>query len=392
MREIKPATQPGITAFNELADKEQNALIEVRATRTLIEQMTGTIVPSTTQLKYAPSETPEVIPENWTAWLDRLYAEPAWSRALDIAKKGANEWKIEAVVEKQTGIDNLADKLVSYPSEAENTLYEALPYLLEFFIRQDEQFPRRECAKIYTILSDILTISSNGGDDDLTLFNELTLALLSLGVDRTNYAEMLKNANDLWQRFASPSKVNWVLDYLDSLILYPCSDEASRSKLLIFVVNSLITFARRIKREQWSFFSMLVRDLQIDDLQAVIDQYDEIVETPGIPTPNPLTYLNGKTITVYTLTERVAQRVKTLIQLECQNVTVNLSHEKVGSERLRHWARNSDIFIMVTGSAKHAATEFIEANRESLPILRPLGKGSASIFNSLYEFIVDTHT
>lgn len=381
------AERTAIAAFDRLTTTEQDDLIAVRSIRTLIEQFTGTDVVQGPQLESAAIRTSDMIPDSWTTWLDRLYSEPTWVRALDVARKGAQEWKIERAIEQQAQIDELVDKLSSCPNEAETTLYDALPYLLEFFVRQDDHFPRRTGAKIYIILSDLLTISSRGGDDDLTLFNEVAVALLSLGMDESNYGEMLTSAGDFWRRYASPSKVDWILDFLDSLILYPCPTEAKRSGLLTYVANSLTPFARRVTPEQWNFLSMLVEDLHLDELTFVIEQYREPDQIKERPEVSPFSYLNGKTITVYTLTERVAQRVKTLIQRECQNVTVNLSHEKVGSERLRHWSRNSDIFIMVTGSAKHAATEFIEANRGTLPILRPLGKGSASIFHTLCQFI-----
>lgn len=381
------AERTAIAAFDQLTTNEQNDLIAIRSIRTLIDQITGTDVVRDPERKSAAIGASDMIPDSWTTWLDRLYTEPTWKRALDVARKGAQEWKIEREIEQQAQIDELVSKLSSYPNETETVLYEALPYLLEFFLHQDDHFPRRMCAKIYIVLSDLLTISSNGGDDDLILFNELAVAMLSLGMEESSYGEMLTNAGEFWRRFASPSKVDWILDFLDSLILYPCLDVGKRSGLLTYVANSLTPFARRVTPEQWDFLLMLVEDLHLNELTSVIEQYRDLDKTRETPTVNRLSYLNGKSITVYTLTERVAQRVKTLIQHECPNVTINLSHEKVGSERLRHWARNSDIFIVVTGSAKHAATEFIEANRGTLPILRPLGKGSASIFHTLYQFI-----
>ncbi|QLE53731.1 hypothetical protein FD724_38415 (plasmid) [Nostoc sp. C057] len=70
-------------------------------------------------------------------------------------------------------------------------------------------------------------------------------------------------------------------------------------------------------------------------------------------------------------------------------MTVYLSHDKGGNDRLRQWVRNSDIVVMVTASAKHAATGFIEANRPShlAPILLVNSKGSASMLRAISLYL-----
>lgn len=377
-----------VKAFDQLTNEEQYSLLAIRTTQVLIEKIIGSKSIASTEPSTAILPAVEPIPRNWIEWLDRVYVEPSWSRATNIARQGSIEWKFESFVEDPDNIDELVQKLSSYPSESATTLYDSLPYLLEFF-RKDDKFPRRECEGIYYLLLDLLTISTNGGEDELTLFNELVFALLSLGMPEANYVEVLDNAEELWKNYLSPSNVNWVLDLIDSLIYYPSPKEDKRKSLLSFVVNSLTQFANRITADQWNFLGALVKDLRQEELLTIIEQYRRSVEPEDSSTTNILTYLHGKTITIYTLTESAAQRAKNLILSSCQNVTVNLSHDKVGSDKLRQWAKNSDIFIIVTWSAKHAATEFIEANRSNLPILRPLGKGSASIFNTLFSFIKD---
>lgn len=99
--------------------------------------------------------------------------------------------------------------------------------------------------------------------------------------------------------------------------------------------------------------------------------------------------LKGKSVLIYTLTETVAIRVKNILEATCQQVTVHLSHHKGGDERLLQWVRNSDLVVMVTASAKHAATNFIEANRPShlQPILLVNTKGSASMLREIGEYL-----
>jgi hypothetical protein len=372
-----------IDAFNALPAGEQTVLMAARSNRAFLERITGTDLDLTIGAKPGASISVNTVPHNWLEWLSHLYTEPTWSRALEVARQGATEWSVKALLRESNALNLLAQQLSAYPAAAETTLHNCLPFFLEFF-RNDDEFPRRACADIYSILLDVLTLSTQGGEDDLTLFNELVMAQLSLGMEATKYADVLSNAEDLWGRYASPSKVDWVLDLIDSLVLYPSTAEERRSALLNFAANKFTQFARRVEPAQWDFLSLLVRDLHQEELLALIAEYGAPAEEATTTPADTLTYLTGKTITIYTLTEAVAQRVRSIIQSVCESAVVHLSHDKVGSDRLRQLARGSDIFIMATASAKHAATGFIEANRPGqLPLLRPSGKGSASMLRVL---------
>ena len=83
----------------------------------------------------------------------------------------------------------------------------------------------------------------------------------------------------------------------------------------------------------------------------------------------------GKIIAIYTLTESAGRQAAVLLQQLVPNISVELSHDKVGNERLQMLARNADLFVVVTQSAKHAATLFIQRYRQSRPLLFPKGRG-----------------
>ena len=46
---------------------------------------------------------------------------------------------------------------------------------------------------------------------------------------------------------------------------------------------------------------------------------------------------------------------------------------------------NSDVFVMVAASAKHAATDFIKDCRGSRPLLQVNSRGTSAILRSLAE-------
>lgn len=377
------AEKAALQAFDHLTPDDQKALQKVRWNQDYLAQMRGSQKAVTEDTLAA-----EAVPTNWLEWLSNLDKEPSWERALDVARQGASEWDVASLLTEPGAVKQFAQLQEQVFSKAESVLHNALPYLLAFF-QKDEQWPRPEFLPVYSLLLELLVLSTEGGDADLVLFNELVIALLTLGVDAAKYIEIVDYSLELWNRFASPKKVDWVLDFLDVLVLYPYPSQELRSQLLFAVANKFGQFTRRIEAEQWRFFRLVVEDLGQEQALEGLLASDTISAPKNVnDADDVLQKLKDKSVLIYTLTESVAIRVKSLLEDFCEGVTVHLSHDKAGNDRLRQLAKSADIVVMATASAKHAATGFIEGNRpKELPILRPSGKGSASMLRIIRSFL-----
>ena len=100
--------------------------------------------------------------------------------------------------------------------------------------------------------------------------------------------------------------------------------------------------------------------------------------------------LNDRSVGIYSLNESAAVRAGRLIEGLAENVKVRLNHDYVGSDKLKVTSRDSDFMIVVTQSAKHAATNFIKAERpnDASDLIYPSARGAASIVNALKQAIV----
>src|SRR5207248_7727343 len=95
---------------------------------------------------------------------------------------------------------------------------------------------------------------------------------------------------------------------------------------------------------------------------------DDGEKSPG---DDPLSRLNGRLV-IHTLTEGAGHRVRLILQQRSPECQVELNSDKTGTCQLKELARSADLFVMVTASAKHAATGFIEMHRPAgRPLLRP---------------------
>ncbi|PSN16983.1 hypothetical protein C7293_00190 [filamentous cyanobacterium CCT1] len=368
-----------LNAYRQLSTEDQEALGNTRLGQNCLKHLRG------------DEKTTEQIPDNWLNWLQQLQKNPGWDLALDIARRGEKEWDITQLLEESGATQKFANllKMVGGDTVSGKTLANALPHFLGAF-QSDDEYPRREFAPIYAYLLDLLAFNCEGGDPDLGLFNDLVIALLYLGVNQSTYQEIVGYGLDLWDQYSSPAKVDWVLDFINILVLQPCPEEEIRSRLLFAAATTLRQFSGRIDEVQWSLFAALVQDL---NLQTSFPDLPPQEEISGEPTETSiLQQLTNKTILIYTLTEPVAQRVKAFLEKACEGIKVHLSHAKGGSDQLKMWVTNDDLVIMVTASAKHAATNFIEKNRGELPLLRVNTKGSASILREVRSYLYQFDT
>lgn len=359
-----------LKAYQKLLPEDQETLAKTRLGQDCLKQLRG------------DEQQTEQIPNNWLNWLQQVQQNPDWDLALDVVRRGEKEWDITQLLEKSGATQEFENLLKRTwgNTASEKTLANALPHLLWAF-QNDNEYPRREFSSIYTYLLDLLAFTCEGGDPDLVLFNELVTALLKLGFPPSRYQEIVEFGLDLWKQYSSPAKVDWILDFINILVIQPCPEEEIRSQLLFAAATTLRQFSDRIDEVQWSLFSALAQDL---NLQASFPDLPPQEETPDESTEiDVLQKLANKTILIYTLTEPVAQRVKALLEKACEGIKVHLSHAKGGNDQLKTWVINDDLVVMVTASAKHAATNFIESHRGSMSLIRVNSKGSAGMLRNI---------
>ena len=92
---------------------------------------------------------------------------------------------------------------------------------------------------------------------------------------------------------------------------------------------------------------------------------------------------NIKTIAIYSLTESASKRASEVIRKINSDIKVKIFSGKVEDDSLVNSAKYDDIFVVVTLSAKHAATKALKHRPKDKPLLYAKGKGSSSIIFQL---------
>ncbi|MEP6490778.1 hypothetical protein NDI43_25135 [Microcoleus vaginatus GB2-A3] len=169
----------------------------------------------------------------------------------------------------------------------------------------------------------------------MSIKTPFAIALFTLGLTKTKYTDLLGYVLELWQRFASPKTLDSMLDFFDVLVFCPCASLETRSQLLFALSELLWGFSRRIDEAQWRIFRSIVKDLKLEE--SLADLFGEAVtsiEQNLADESKIFQKLTGKSVLIYTLTESAALRVKTILEAACQPITVVISDDRGGNDRL----------------------------------------------------------
>ena len=122
---------------------------------------------------------PSLVPLGWRDWLKRI-SEPEYTRAFEVARKGALEWPVEDVADPVIAAalaEALADAIDDDVSRAR--LSQALP-LIVTWLQRDEAFPRPSMRPVYET---VLTLFALGEARDRGIMASATIGHLDFSLN-----------------------------------------------------------------------------------------------------------------------------------------------------------------------------------------------------------------
>ena len=177
------------------------------------------------------------------------------------------------------------------------------------------------------------------------------------------------------------SFINWLLDYAELLISENSSNITVRNKLLEKLLLNVYSYKDWLEEFHLKLILKLSNNIDIQEL------FENITFEQKQITENPWDKYTDKTIGIYTLSENAARHAKEYLEEQIENVKIILNHDKAATNALKNLANTSDFVVLVTQSAKHAATGEIQKilrQKDRQPLF-PIGKGSSSIISSLLK-------
>jgi hypothetical protein len=251
-------------------------------------------------------------------------------------------------------------------------------------LQDDPEYPRSTFQSLYGAVLNRIPYASDLTKSDFDVYRDLAEVRLEYGVDKDAYREILEGAEALWAEAGSPRRINWLLDFAELLTLVPSRDEEAQLRFLMEVVKALQNYRDHVDPIQVDLFRSLCEAVSQPEVGGHIQMEEDREEEES---KEPLRQmLDGKTLGIYTLTESAGRRSRSFLEEKCDSLTVHLRHDKSGNSELEQVAKNADYFLVVTRSAKHAATEAIGQHVPTERLIRPQGKGESSMIRDLVDY------
>ncbi|NYF57179.1 protein DpdD [Micromonospora purpureochromogenes] len=305
------------------------------------------------------------VPANWVEFIERVAAGEDLSGLSRNLDEIAHQWPV---------IDDrsIAAAIAQIPPEshAVTTILDALPLLLDALGEQR--------AGISSGVAISLILLSEE-------FNEAALASLTVALrsfllaapNAAEYREAISSLSDFAPQMVQVRTVDRVLDLVDLLLAGPAVEPGTRAT----VCQDLLARVRDLGRRLTPAQIILAGELSLD--AGLNLAWPSLIATGELEAGRSLR-ADARTILLYSLQQRVLDRVRAALRQLAPALTVHTSSDHDGSDRLKDQSQASDIALLATRRATHAATGFIERWVGGTVVYVP-GAGSASMLHAALE-------
>jgi hypothetical protein len=208
---------------------------------------------------------------------------------------------------------------------------------------------------------------------DLAGIVALTDIVLRSAPDSASYVELLNDLTAEAPRWVGPDRASVVLDLVDLVARSASPDPDARLQVGYRLLRPLSDHSTRLDLDQVAFAAQLSAELSVELPWPDLTQ-ESVAAWSNVAVQHLL---------LYSLDEKVLDRVATALGAGAPQVNITMSHDHVGSRQLKQWVRRADVIVMATRCATHAATGFIRANCKPNTVVREAdGSGSASLLRA----------
>lgn len=308
------------------------------------------------------------VPSDWIGWL-----QGDWPDRPDLLDDWSSTWEIDTIADDEAA-DALAGELLdALHDDRRGRVRNGLPVLVRWLVAGDGLRP--SFVPLAITIFDIM-LGSDPGRAERGAALDLLSEILLTGCTAEEYRTALVAVRDQLGRLG-PREVDWLTGILDVHWFNAAPDIRSRQELFAEALALTMSWFGRIEDTEAIVLRKLFMDAGLNFDPPRADHTD-------VPTPKRVRTF--KRVGIYSLSESAAQNAARWIRDQWENVDVRLSHAHSNNSELDGFVRSSDVVLMQTSHAKHAATNAIERSVESSRLVRVNGRGATSLFRGLLEW------
>ncbi|WP_419921894.1 protein DpdD [Candidatus Poriferisodalis sp.] len=308
------------------------------------------------------------IPEGWIDWL-----RGEWPDRPDLLDDWSSDWRRDALAAGATA-DAIAEELLdALHDDRRGRVRNGLPALVHWLGAEDGLGP--SSIPLAVTIFDIM-LGSDPGRPERSAALVLLGEILLTGCSAVEYRTAVVALRDQLRRIG-PREVDWLTGMLDVLLLSAVPSARLRDEIFVEALGVARSWFERVQQTDAILLRKLFADAGLEFDPPMPDRTDA---------PVPRKFRTFECVAIYSLSESAAQNAARWIRDEWPNVDVRLSHTHANSPELESLVRASDVVLVQTSHAKHAATIAIERLIGAKRLVRVNGRGATSIFRGLLEW------
>jgi hypothetical protein len=319
--------------------------------------------------------------DSWMAWANAL-ASGGDTAKLSLLLERALTWDVSELTRHYAESSRFVGLLGGLSGEAASLARRAVPAIYNA-VFPDGTRPDDTTRPIAILLFDLIALDETLTPTDLDLLLLLVELLITTGVSRADYINLVSGLEDVQRRVGSISHLTWSLDMAEALAVSPVPTDAAREarrQFFLLLVGQAQLFAHRLERQAVLPFRLLCRDYGLgDEVLGAIRLREAVATDIGVAE------LSGKTIAIYSLVEAAAARARLALLEMFPGVRVETNADTVATARLISLAKTADIFVFAWKSSSHQAYYCVkDAMGDREPIMAA-GKGTASLLRAVLD-------
>lgn len=312
------------------------------------------------------------VPDGWIDWL-----RGEWPDRPDLLCDWSSTWESAALTVDEAADEFAGELLDSLHDERRGRVRNCLPVLVRSLVTDDGLRP--SSVSLAVTIFDIM-LGSDPGRTERRAALDLLSEILLTGCTTDDCRTVVAAIGDQLTRLG-PREVDWLIGILDMVLFSAMPDPRLRDELFADAHAVAVTWFRRISDTEATVLRRLFTDAG-HDFDPPLTGRSDAHTFRGIK--------SFRCVGIYSLLESAAKNAARWIRDEWPDVDVRLSHAHSNSPELNSFVRSSDVVLVHTSHAKHAATNAIERSVEAARLVRVNGRGATSLFRSLLDWAAST--
>lgn len=382
---LLPVTQPN--SIRLLAEQLQNSLTATQEELPHYEAMLNSLDASLLEQAYSVPllkklidgiyllSAPQIV--GWDMWFAQLCQhEIDVSALVQLVAIESEHWSI------QTFHEELLFHVLSteLPEDAYSVLRNIMPSLVEWLEIHQILLNARTWIKLMNVLAMQQKISQS----DIKLAVIASNDFLQGTFNQPEYEDFIATLQLIIERSSSLKSLYSLSELMEVFLDGPCLSIPMRTVLWMDIQKVVGTLWSRLDYQT----RILMRNIAIDVMGEGAEQaFPREMQNENIVNIEKWPDLVGKLVAIYTLTEGVARRAKSILEDMFNGIKIEINNDHASTECLLQLAEKADYFIYSSESAKRHDLCAITSRRKK--IICSQGKGSASLINAFIDAISD---